>query len=53
MIQGCIGCDGECLYTCDTACANNCTGNTEDTTIHTCNGLCTATGAVASIIGGK
>ena len=28
-IQACLGCDGECLYSCDAVCANHCEGETE------------------------
>lgn len=45
-IQGCISCDGECLYSCDAMCADICTGSTEGGTDNTggsdCNTICTA-----------
>lgn len=56
VIQGCIGCDGECLYSCYSMCANECQGNTRDTGGNggNCNSQCTGTCfSVASIIGGK
>ena len=56
VIQGCLGCDGECLYSCYSMCANECQGNTQDTggNGQNCNSQCTGTCfSVASIIGGK
>ncbi len=54
MIQGCLGCDGECLYSCYSMCANECQGETQDTGGNNdyCNSHCTGTCfTVASIIG--
>lgn len=56
VIQGCLLCDGECLLTCYTLCANECQGNTRDNggTGGSCNSQCTGTCfSMASIIGGK
>lgn len=55
-IQGCIGCDGECLFSCFSLCANQCQGETRDTGggSGNCNSQCTGTCfSVASIVGLK
>ena len=57
VIQGCVGCDGECLYSCDSVCASECQGNSKDTGgggDGNCNSQCTGTCfSIASIILGK
>ena len=56
VIQGCLGCDGEYLYSCYAMCGNECQGNTMDTggSGGNCNSQCTGTCfSLASIIGGK
>lgn len=56
VIQACVGCDSDCLYTCYTMCANECQENSQDNggPGGNCNTQCTGTClSVASIIGGK
>ena len=54
-IQGCLGCDGECLFTCYSMCADECQAETRDNVggggncNYECTGKCFS---VASIIGG-
>ena len=31
-IQACLGCDGECTYSCDAICANQCRSESQDST---------------------
>lgn len=57
-IQGCIGCDGACLYSCDAMCANICLEENSDgggsgggnSCKSSCSGTCVT---VASVIGSK
>ena len=62
-IQGCIGCDGECLFTCWAMCANECQGETRDiggggsgggqivtpTCKAQCTGICVSTASLMGI----
>ena len=56
-IQGCVGCDGECKYTCFSMCSELCHENSEDSGGSgggTCNSNCTGTCfSFVSIIEGK
>lgn len=55
-IQGCLNCDGECLYSCDAVCSNSCQAETQDPNSGpgTCNTQCTGTCfSTASIMGIK
>lgn len=55
-IQGCIGCDAECLYSCWSMCATQCQGETRDNggDNGNCNSQCTGTCfSMASIPGVK